>query len=517
MTMRDAITLEASYHIPPSCNGLTFKNDGIRPDAALDLRKDWKPLDDCTRIDSNGLQRTRATCTSLGVSVPATRRALDRIYPWAYPISDGLYVHTMSFAVTSDCGAVDWRFTVPEGTVVLDGVITSAVAERTAATGGGDHVAVILQRQASSGERLHLDPDFKPQGKTFVRSTLATVERELRSMLPGLSFNMPYTLATVAPEGETWGDVANLTVMRLHLAAEPKQDQQGSMRGFVAHEMSHLVQPVPGAWNDSWKSSQALLAEGGAEFLSWAISARNHWATRTELAEILERAVTQCLLASAGKGWNNIERRAWGRAPYDCGMTFYAIGLAGGSSATPPLLRLRDYYRAAKLGERTNFTHALECGHTATCTPRWLNRLGGMEAVEAVLIDYASHPGAILRRGSWTLPMIDLVRRRYINRLIQLDCQNMVSVSYQDDVVRVGSGLRCGKLLEGMQIVKAENKSIFGDVHGLQASARACAERGSTILGLKNGTNIDLACDKSAYVPIQIFSVDIDRALTLTK
>jgi len=515
--MIDAMTLEASYHIPPSCNGLAFKNSGIRPEAAAELRKDWTPADACTRIDNNGLQRTHSTCTDLRVRVPATRRALDRVYPWAYPINDGFYVHTMSFAVTSACGEVDWRFSAPTGTVVLDGEITSAVAERSGATGGGDHMAVILHRQTFNSERLHMDAGFTPQGKTFVRSTLATVDRELRSILPGLRFTMPYTLATVAAEGETWGDVANLTVMRLHLAANPKPEQQGAMRGFVAHEMAHLVQPAPGAWNDSWKSSQALIAEGGAEFLSWAISARNRWATRNELAETLQRAVTQCLLTSAGKSWNNIDGREWGRAPYDCGMTFYAIGLAGDLSAMPPLLRLRDYYQAAKSGERTNFPHALECGQTPACTPLWLSRLGGDEAVEAILIDYAKHPGAIFRRGSWTQPMTDLVRRRYVNRLIQLDCQGMVSVSYKKNLVRVGPGLRCEALREGMEIVKAEGVPIFGNVLGLQASARSCAERGSTTLGLSNGRNVELACDNSAYMPTQIFSVDIDRVLKLTK
>ena len=95
----------------------------------------------------------------------------------AYPINNGFYVHTMSFAVTSACGEVDWRFIAPTGTIVLDGVITSAVAERSGATGGGDHMAVILHRQTFNSERLHMDAGFTPQGKTFVRSTLATGQR----------------------------------------------------------------------------------------------------------------------------------------------------------------------------------------------------------------------------------------------------------------------------------------------------------------------------------------------------
>lgn len=515
--MLDPSSLEVSYQVPPSCTGLVFVNDGISPDVAADLRADWTPADDCTRIDSSGLVRTNPTCTSLRVRVPATQRALDRVYPWAYPIDNGFYLHTMAYAVTPACGAVDWRFTVPGGTIVMDGVISPAIAERSAAVGGGNYMPVILQQQASRDKRLYMDARFTPQGKAFVIATLATVERELRFMFPGLPFTMPYTLATVAPEGETWGDVANLTVMRLHLAAEPKTEQQSYMQGFIAHEMAHLAQPVGGTWNDPWKLDHALLAEGGAEFLGWAVSARTGWATQTELRQILERAVTHCVLAAAGSSWKDIQHRDRGRAPYDCGMTFHAIGLAGGQSAVSALLRLRDYYRAAKLGESTDFARALECGRTPACTPRWLNRLGGSEAVEAVLLDYADYPGSILRLAPWTPPVLDSVRRRYVNRLMQLDCQNRVSVSYRDDFVRVGSGLRCRMLREGMEVVRAEGVSLFGGVQGLQASARACAERGRTILGLKDGTTVELACDKSAYVPAQLFSVDIDRVLALTK
>lgn len=289
------------------------------------------------------------------------------------------------------------------------------------------------------------------------------------------------------------------------------------MSGFLAHEMAHLTQPIAGKWNDVWKPDDALLAEGGAEFLRWALTGRKAWAQPAELKQDLERAVTRCVLTAAGGSWHDIPNRGRGSAPYDCGLTFHAIGLAGGKGAASPLLRLRDYYRTAKLGKATDFAQAIECGMTPDCTPRWLNRLSGREAVESVLLEYARQPDAILHPADWTLPMLNMVRRRFLNRLIQLDCNDKVHVSYRDDFVLVGSGLSCRRLREGMALVRAEGLPLFGDVQGLHASARACAERGQTVLGLKDGKDVVITCNKSAYVPAQLFNVNIKPALALTK
>lgn len=517
IAMRDPAALEVSYQLPTACTSLTFVNDGIAPDLAAALRKDWTPVDDCTLVESGQLRPARASCTTLRVRVPATQLSLDRIYPWALPLDDGFYTHTMSYAVTDGCGPVDWHFVAPGGTVVADGVVSASKAERTAGAGGGNYIPVVLLRTEPNKERLHIAAGFSPQGKVFLTETLTTVEKELRNMLPDVVFTVPYTLATVAHEGETWGDVANQTVMRLHLGAAPNSEQQVQMSGFLAHEMAHLVQPLPDQRNDGWSMDGAMLTEGGAEFLRWAITARADWAQPAGQRNDLERAVTSCILATAGGSWRDTRKRGLGIAPYDCGFTFHALGLAGGKGEARPLLRLGAYYRTARTGAHTDFAQALECGAAPGCTPRWLNRIGGSEPVDAILGDYAKQPGAFLRVASWTQAMLDTVRRRYVNRLMQLDCQGVVHIAYKDDLVRVGDRLHCGALREGMELVSAEGLPIFGRVQGLQASAHACAGSGRTTLGLRDGTNIVISCDKSAYVPMQLFSVDLNRALMLTK
>lgn len=516
IALRDPAALEVTYQIPPSCKRLAFVNDGIAPDTAAALRKDWMPADDCTVVDSEQVRPARAACTTLRVRVPATQRSLDRIYPWALPLDDGLYAHTMSYAVTDACGPVDWDFTAPGGTIVADGVISASKAERTATAGGGNYMPVVLLRTAPNNDRLYIAAGFTPEGKVFLTDTLTRVDQALRSMLPDVAFTVPYTLATVAADGETWGDVANQTVMRLHLGAAPKPEQQSEMSGFLAHEMAHLTQPLPDRWNDAWSMDGAMLREGGAEFLRWAITARAGWTDAAGLRQYLERAVTSCILAAAGGSWRDTRNRGQGVAPYDCGLTFYTLGLAGGKGTARPLLRLANYYRTARTGTRTDLAQALECGNAPGCTPLWLNRIAGSEPVESVLSDYANQPGAFLRVAGWTPAMLDNVRRRYVNRLMQLDCKGAVHIAYKDDFVRVGAGLQCGALREGMALVSAEGLPLFGQVQGLRASAQACAARGRTTLGLKDGTTVSVACDKSAYVPMQLFSVNLGQAWMMT-
>jgi hypothetical protein len=517
IAMRDPAALEIGYQIPPSCTALSFVNDGIRPNTASALRSDWTPADDCTVVDANGVRPARAACTTLRVRVPATRRFADRVYPWAYPLDHGLYVHTMSYAVTGACGPVDWRFEAPGGTVVADGVASAAHAERGAGA-GGDEMPVVMLQEAPSGKRLHMDAGFTPQGLAFLDETVAGADRELHAMLPGLPFSLPYTVASVSSDGNWWGDVANRTIMRLNMPAEPAPGREGQMRGFLTHEMSHLTQPAAGKWNDAWSEDTALIGEGGAEFLRWTLMRRAGWSTPAEQGQDLERAVTGCVVAAAGRSWHDFAERGWNKAPYDCGLAYYAIGLSAGTGAAPPLLRIRDYYRKAKLGERTDFAQALECGDTAGCAPRWLNRLHGDEPIATVLLDHARQRGALLRPATvWSPALVEIVARHYLGGLMQHDCHGAISMFNLPDSVRIAAGPTCGTLREGMVIVRAEGLPLFGEAAGLQASARACAQQGRTVLGLKDGKEVTLACDKSNDLPAQLFSVDLARLPALAK
>jgi hypothetical protein len=521
LTMRDPASLEVSYQIPPSCAALDFRNDGMLPETVATLRRDWRAADDCTEFDGRRISRKNPSCSTLRLRVPATNRNADRVYPWAYPIEKGLYAHTGAYALTDACGPVDWTFAVPGGTVVVDGVAAAGSRERTAAAGGGDWMPTVLIQQAFAPgaiPRVHASSQFTPQTLSLLDSTVASIDTELKRELPGLRFSVPFIVATPSDHPSNyWGDVANRTTMRLAFSPAPGPAQETLLHGFVTHEMAHLTQPRD--WNDSWKDDDATIGEGGAEFLRAVTAARLGWLDRAGFADELERAVNSCLIAAEGKSWKAMSKRNWGLNPYQCGLSFYAIGLSSTLSPTTALLRVRDYYRKAGQGEPTDFARELECGGARDCQPRWLPRLAGNDSLESVLQDYARQPGSLLRLDSgWGPAMIKPMAFRHLGQLMAADCKGGVSMYQEAAVARIAPGPVCGVLREGMAVVRAEGLPLFEDANAVRASAEACRDKGRTVLGLEDGRSITLACNAgSVKLPAQLFSIDIEQAQALLR
>lgn len=519
ITMRDPAALELSYQIPPSCTALYFRNDGMRPDIAAGLRSDWSAADDCTEFDGVRIGRKHPSCSTLRLRVPATTRNADRVYPWAYPVERGLYVHTGAYALTDACGAVDWQFAAPGGTVVVDGQIMAERGARSAAAGGGDEMpTVLIQDRFAPGAtpRVHASSRFTPATLAALDSTTASIEGELKRELPGLPFSVPFIVASPSEPGSYWGDVARRTVMRLSFPAAPGPEQEALLHSFVTHEMAHLTQPSD--WNDNWQEDGATIGEGGAEFLRVATAARLGWLDRAGMQAELEKAVNGCLLASDGKAWKASSKRNWGMNPYHCGLSFYMIGLASAPASDSPLLRLRDYYAQARRGERTDFARAVECGAVAGCAPRWLPRLAGDEPLDTVLRDYARLPGSLLRTTSdWGPSLVEPIAFHHLGMLMRADCKGGISMFHEAAAARIADGPVCGVLRPGMVVVSAEGASMFDSSAGVKGSIAACRKRGRTVLGLRGGGSVTVRCDASVSLPAQLYSVDIDKALALTR
>lgn len=519
LTMREPAALEVSYRIPPSCPALAFLNGGFRPDVAARLRKDWTAAGDCTEFDGKQLRRKHPSCTSLRLRVPATTRSEDRVYPWAYPVERGLYVHTSAYALTDACGPVDWRFVVPDGTVVVDGRMATQSAARSAAQGGGEHMPTVLIAErfaAGAMPRVHSSSQFPPATQAMLAGTVASIEAELRNMLPGLPIAVPFIVASPSEPGTYWGDVANRSVMRLSFSPAAGAGQEQLLHSFVTHEMAHITQPAD--WNDSWKEDSATIGEGGAEFLRVVTAARLGWLDRPRLQGELEQAVNGCLLAAEGKPWKAIPNRNWGRTPYQCGLSFYLLGLAAGQGPAPALLRLRDYHAQARQGRATDFARAIECGEAAACSPRWLPRLAGDEPLDAVLLDYTRQPGALLRTTAEIAPaLVKPIAFRHLGLLMRADCKGAISMYHEEAAARIADGPSCGALRPGMVIVGAEGLPLFEGSAALEASLKACATGGRTVLGLQGGGSVTLACDAAVKLPARLYRVDADKALALTK
>ncbi len=516
VTMRDPAAVEVSYVIPPACTALEFRTGDRPPGAMAPLREDWRAADDCTALEDGRIVRKQAACTTLRLRVPATARNVDRIYPWAAPIEKGLFVHTSTYAVNDTCGAVDWAFEAPGGTVVVDGVMA---AERSTHAAGpvADHMPVLLIQEplgAVQGRRVHADARFTPQTLQLLDATVAGSARQLAQDLPGIPFTVPFTVASPAQSGFR-GDVPNRTVMRLTFQPAPGPDQETSLHRLISHEMSHLLQPRD--WNDAWQADESTINEGGAEFLRVVTTAQLGWLDRAALKGELEDAVNSCILAADGKPWQGIRNRGWGLNPYKCGLAFYAIGLSAAGTDTP-LLRLRDYNRKAKQGERTDFAQDIECGNAKDCRPHWLPRLAGSEPLDAVLSDYARQPGALLRvTDTWSPALVKVLAFRHVDQLMRADCGGAVSMYQEDTGPRIADGPKCGTLRTGMVVVKAEGLPLFEGAAAVKASVAACQATGRTVLGLRDGTSVTLSCGTSVSLPAHVYAVDEARALALLK
>jgi hypothetical protein len=379
--------------------------------------------------------------------------------------------------------------------------------------------AVLIQQTFPPGAppRLHASKVFTPQTLAFIDRTLTSIDREFRTELPDLPFSLPFIVASPSDHGSNdWGDVANGTVMRLAFSPVPGPEQEAVLHGFVTHEMAHLTQPR--GMNDSWNEEEATIHEGGAEFLRAVTAVRLGWTGRAGLKDDLERAVNSCVLAVDGKSWKAMGNRGWGLNPYDCGLAFYAIGLSSTMTPATPLLRLRDYHRKARQGERTDFARELECGGAQACQPRWLPRLAGSEALESVLEDYARQPGSLLRVTSEWGAALKPMAFRHVAQLMSADCKGAVSMYPEPAAARIASGPACGVLREDMVVVRAEGLPLFEDANAVKASVKACHDKGRTVLGLQDGRSVTLACDASSVsVPARFFSVSQEGAQALLR
>jgi hypothetical protein len=515
ITMRDPTALEVSYAIPPTCAALEFRVGDMPHGARAPLRGDWRAADDCTALEGGRIVRKQASCTTLRLRVPASAQKVDRIYPWAYPIEQGLFAHTSVYAVKDTCGAVDWAFEAPGGTVVVDGVMS---AERGTHAAGpvADYMPVVLTREpirSMRGRRVLADARFSSQSRQLIDATLAATARQLAHDLPGIPFKVPFIVASPTSRGFN-ADVAHRTVMRLTFVQAFGPQQEADVHHLVAHETAHLLQPSD--WHDTWDADGTTVNEGGAEFLRLATSAHLGWFDRAAVKTALEQAVNACILAADGKPWKDMPNRNWNLNPYHCGLAFYAIGLSAAGTDSP-LLRLRDYDRKARLGERTDFARDIECGDAKDCAPRWLARVAGSEPLDAVLLDYARQPGALLRvTDTWSPALVRALAFRHVAQLMRADCGGAVSM-FEEDAPRIAAGPTCGTLRPDMVIVRAEGLPLFENADAVKASVAACHARGKTVLGLRDGTSVTVPCGAAVALPAHAFALDEARMLALLK
>jgi hypothetical protein len=504
--------LSIRYDIPDSCQALSFINNGFLEQAALGIRSDWQSSDGCATVDGRAVRRTGAACKSLQFTVPANQRRYDRVYPWALSIGGRLYSHTSAFAVDASCGPVNWRFSAPHGTVVVNGVPALEGTARSAQSGNVGYAPVIFLSAPLEGPaaaRSYVDPRLSSATGAFVGDAVTRAFALYSRSLPGLEAAHGFVVIAKSPEQQGWwGDAASHTTIRVMVPAILPAAMEHDVGGFVAHEVAHMFQPP--VWHDSWDGDQAMLSEGGAEVLQLLAQSQPGWADSGYLKRYLESAINRCVIAAEGRNWKGIGNRGWGRTPYNCGLTLHVLGLAARSTKAPAWDVMRDYYLAVRKGGATDFATALECGAKAGCGARWLSRIAGDEPLGAVLSAYAQ-TGGFLKPAKGDAPaLVEPVMRSLFSRLMRIDCGGQVSIYEEPGVARIGPAGSCKTLREGMLIVAVEGQPMFGGAAGA-ALVDACGTKGLVRFGLQDGRALELGCSAAQIGTLpQLFEVDMD-------
>lgn len=521
LTMRAPDALEVAYTLPPACKALAFVNDGFQAQAAVHLRSDWTPVDDCTAVDFQSVRPTRASCRTLRLRVPATTRAADtRIYgqvePWAQPVGGGLYAHTAAYAVHG-CGAVDWRFAVPGGTVMVDGTVApDAVARSSSAAHGGGLAAVLLQQPYDAdAPPFHAEDGVPPATRAMLAETLDASLGALRTLLPGVRLTPAYVLAVPDDAPDLRAGVANGTVLRLLVPTQEPADLREQARVLVAHEAAHLAQPPH--WPAPPGEDAGALREGGAEFLRLAIALRQGWLTPDAFRDALEAAVNGCVAAAGGQPWRAIEGRGKDALARRCGLALHVLALSHPGPATP-LQRLQALYSTHADSDPAGVARALECGGDTACTPRLAAALRGPTPLRTVLEDEMRRPGAVLTATpAWGPQLTEAMTLHHLELLVRADCHGRAGIYPDRKAPRIGPGLRCGMLRDGMVPATAEGLPLFAGPEAIAASRAACRTRGATTLGMRGGTSVTVRCGQGAGLEERVFGIDADRATRLVR
>lgn len=521
VTMRDASAIEVAYHLPPACKALAFDNDGFRAQAAVHLRSDWKPLDDCTAVDFQSIRPTRAACTTLRLRIPATTRAEDtrvygRVEPWAQPIGGGLYAHTSAYAVHG-CGKADWRFEAPGGTVMVDGTVGADAVGRRGADVRAEGLAAVLLAQPydAATPPFHADDRIPEATRTLLAQTTDASLGALHALLPGLRLAPAYVLALPDPAPGLRADVVNGTVLRLQVPEHEPDDLRAQARELLAHEIAHLAQPP--RWPAPPGADAGAIREGGAEFLRLAMAQHLGWMGPEQLRDALEAAVNGCATAAGDLPWRALAQRGEGDLARRCGLALHALALAQPAHETP-LRRLQALYGDGRTHDVTAIARTLECGTDAGCTPRLLARLRGFEPMRKVLDDEARRPGSLLAAApAWGPALSATMALRHLDLLVRADCHGRAGVYPDPRTPRIEPGLRCGVLRAGMVPETAEGLPLFADGRAIAASRQACRTRGSTVLGLRGGGAVTIGCGKVAGMDEAVYGIDATRALELLR
>lgn len=507
--LASADALEVSYELPERCNRLAFQETSASYRA---FRASWQAVGDCGKVDGDALG---ASCRTVRFRVPASTENLGG-YPGAFPMGEGIWLHTAKYAVAESCGKVGYRLLAP-GSIAFGGQLHHA-AVASAAPSAADASALLLPLElpASDGPLMYFSP-------TLNGATVARIKEVARDSVAFFSAAMPLarfrpnvltaTSVTAAGGVRYEGDADD--ILRLAFFNWPAgldQKRQRDVTRFVSHEMSHRFQlrDEIGAYPNA-----RLIHEGGAEFMRWMLAIRKGWLTPAEAAAELDDALAECLLGTGTRSWTDMPPREIGqrRLEYRCGLPAYVYGLAARQGKGTALARIDRFYQQVRNGAAPDFALALECGDSPGCAPRWLPRLLGAGASMASEWTRFLELSQLARPVAPSSAQRDVMMLKAFGQLMTSDCGTNSAFPTAEGVI-VDDIQTCKTLRPKMHITRIEGLPMFGNADALPALVAACSDGGTLRLGTQSGQLLTMACSQPAYRPARVFYAgDIERII----
>ncbi|MFC0131022.1 hypothetical protein [Massilia eurypsychrophila] len=509
ISLAGADALDVSYELPEHCPTLAFKKtDG----ASRAFRAGWRSEDACGKLDGDAIS---ASCRTPRFRVQASSTNHGG-FPGAFPMGEGVYVHTSKYAPAETCGKVSYRFVAP-GSIALAGKVQPAPVT-TADPSAADTSVLLLSKQLSAGGEPAMY--FSPSVGADLAARIADVARGTfefySAALPNARFR-PIVLAAnamAAPGGFGYeGDADH--VLRLAFFNWPSvMDRRGEqiVTSFVSHEMSHRFQLRDEI--DGYAHAR-LIHEGGAEFLRWWLAVRKGWVTKAEAAAQLDDALADCMLGAGTSSWAGLTPQQIGsrRLEYRCGLPAYVFSLAARQGKGTALARIDLFYQQVRSGKSPDFAQVLECAGNPGCQPHWLPALLGGTAPLRDEWARLLADSALAQPVAPSTAQRDAMMLQAIGQLMKHDRGSSSLFPTREGVI-VDDVTTCKTLRAKMHIVQVEAHPMLGNADALPALVTACAARGELRLGTKDGQAFSIGCSQPAYRPAQSFhAADIERVL----
>lgn len=506
--------LEVSYQLPQTCDALPFLNEETLPKFGSEIRAAWQAMDDCGTADGTTLTKTNKACSGLRFNIPATSKFYDRVSPGSFPMGEGMYVNTTSYAVSDKCGTVGYQFSAP-GSIAFKGQLFEETASYDAYD--GQYMAVLLLRKqisSKAGIISYFNPALGAENIQLLQTVASQAVDFYHQALPDVTFRKPILAATVEQDGGVpgfWGDAGDVLRLALYNWPErPTPDTDERLRKFVWHEFAHRFQ-APSAKEKEQRAP--FIGEGGAEYLRWTASLKTKWTSPEDAATELSTAISNCLSRTAGYSWKTLPKKlaASGAVPYECGLALHVMGLAARQNDGSALQQMNDYYHGFETGEMTSFEQAMECGKKKNCTPLWLPKLMGDQAMSTAWPEFFAST-QIAKPSPPPPTQYANIQRMAFSALMEENCNGNASFYTGKDAFLVGEIKGCKLFSEGMQIDEMEGKKLFGSLLLVDEMTQACISRGEVNLGLKNGVKLAVPCKGRFKIP-QFYAVDMNRLM----